>query len=202
MLKSIIRDKKIITIPNALTVLRILMIPAIVYYINKQYELAFFYLFLSGATDVLDGLIARKFHMSSDLGLMLDPIADKLTQGCVLLTLAKSTPLMTALCILLIAKESIMVVFGLVVLKKSNRTFGAKWHGKVANVCMYVTFAAHILWKDIPNKYSNELIILCAVAMLLSLILYCLQYTSILKGTKSAVCRKHPTENESVQTID
>ena len=187
MLKSIIRDKKIITIPNALSVFRIAIIPAIVYYINKQYQLAFFYLLLSGVTDVLDGWIARKFHMTSDLGIVLDPVADKLTQGCVLIALAKSTPWMTALCMLLIAKESIMVLFGLTVLKKTNRTYSAKWHGKVANVFIYATLAAHILYKDMPTSYSNGMIILCAVTMLLSLVLYCLRYASIIRETNS-VC--------------
>lgn len=187
MKNLIIRDKKIITIPNALSVLRILMIPAIVYYINRQYELAFFYLLLSGVTDVLDGLIARKFHMTSDLGIVLDPVADKLTQGCVLLTIASSKPWMVALCMLLIVKESVMVIFGLVVLKKTNRTYSAKWHGKFANGCIYTTLAAHILWKDIPSTYSNGMIILCAAAMLLSLVLYCLRYASIIRETNSVL---------------
>ena len=187
MLNSIIHDKKIFTIPNALSALRILMIPAIVYYINIRYELAFYYLLLSGVTDVLDGLIARKFHMTSDLGIVLDPVADKLTQGCVLLTIAAFKPWMTALSVLLIVKESVMVIFGLIVLKKTNRTYSAKWHGKVANVFIYATLAAHILYKDMPTSYSNGMIILCAVAMLLSLVLYCVQYTSILKETNSAV---------------
>jgi len=187
MLRSIIRDNKILTIPNALSVLRIMMIPAIIYYIHNQYQLAFLYLLLSGTTDVLDGLIARKFHMTSDLGIVLDPVADKLTQGCVLIALAKSTPWMTALCMLLIAKESIMVLFGLTVLKKTNRTYSAKWHGKVANGCIYTTLAAHILWKDMPNTYSTGMIIFCAAAMLLSLVLYCLQYASILQNMNSTV---------------
>jgi len=187
MLKSIIRDKKIVTIPNALSVLRIAMIPAIVYYINIQYQLAFIYLLLSGVTDVLDGLIARKFHMTSDLGIVLDPVADKLTQGCVLIAIAESTPWMTALCMLLLAKESVMVVFGLVVLKRTNKTYNARWHGKVANGCIYSTLAAHIIWGNMPNRYSNGMIILCAAAMLLSLVLYCLQYASILKEKKTVV---------------
>ena len=187
MLRSIIRDNKILTIPNALSVLRIMMIPAIIYYIHNQYQLAFLYLLLSGTTDVLDGLIARKFHMTSDLGIVLDPVADKLTQGCVLIALAKSTPWMTALCMLLIAKESIMVLFGLTVLKKTNRTYSAKWHGKVANVFIYATLAAHILYKDIPSTYSNGMIILCAAAMLLSLVLYCLRYASIIRKTNSVL---------------
>jgi cardiolipin synthase len=187
MLNSIIHDKKIFTVPNALSALRILMIPAIVYYINIRYELAFYYLLLSGVTDVLDGLIARKFHMTSDLGIVLDPVADKLTQGCVLLTIASSKPWMGALCMLLIVKESVMVIFGLVVLKKTNRTYSAKWHGKLANGCIYTTLAAHILWKDMPNTYSTGMIILCAAAMLLSLVLYCLQYASILQNMNSTV---------------
>ena len=187
MLRSIIRDNKILTIPNALSVLRILMIPAIVYYINNRYELAFFYLMLSGTTDVLDGLIARKFHMTSDLGIVLDPVADKLTQGCVLLAIGTSKPWMTALCMLLIAKESIMVLFGLTVLKKTNRTYSAKWHGKVANGCIYTTLAAHIFWKDMPNTDSTGMIIFCAAAMLLSLVLYCLRYASIIRKTNSVL---------------
>ena len=186
MLRSIIRDNKILTIPNALSVLRILMIPAIVYYINNRYELAFFYLMLSGTTDVLDGLIARKFHITSDLGIVLDPIADKLTQGCVLIAVAKSTPWMTALCILLIVKESIMGIGGLIVLRKTNKTYSANWYGKLANCCIYATLAVHILWKEMPPVYSNGMIILCAVAMLLSLVLYCLKYVSILKKVNSA----------------
>ena len=187
MLKSIIRDKKIITIPNALSVFRIAIIPAIVYYINKQYQLAFFYLLLSGVTDVLDGWIARKFHMTSDLGIVLDPVADKLTQGSILIALAKSTPWMTALCVLLLAKESVMVVFGLIVLRRTNKTYNARWHGKVSNGCIYSTLAAHIIWGNMPNIYSNGMIILCGAAMLLSLVLYCQQYASILKDTNSTV---------------
>ena len=92
MLKPIIRDNKIITIPNVLSMLRILLIPAIVYYLNFECVLAFGFLLLSGITDVLDGWIARKFNMTSDLGIVLDPVADKLTQGCVILAIAKSTP--------------------------------------------------------------------------------------------------------------
>ena len=187
MLNSIIHDKKIFTVPNALSALRILMIPAIVYYINIRYELAFYYLLLSGVTDVLDGLIARKFHMTSDLGIVLDPVADKLTQGCVLLTIAAFKPWMTALSVLLIVKESVMVIFGLIVLKKTNRTYSAKWHGKVANVFIYATLAAHILYKDMPTSYSNGMIILCAVTMLLSLVLYCLRYASIIRETNSVL---------------
>ena len=67
------------TIPNLLTLLRILLIPVFVtqlYYGYFDWALATF--FLAGASDAVDGLIARAFNQSSELGKALDPIADKL----------------------------------------------------------------------------------------------------------------------------
>ena len=73
---------QVLTIPNMLSFLRILLIIPIVwlYWIDQPiWALAF--VILSGLTDVIDGFIARKFHMVTDLGKVVDPIADKLTQG-------------------------------------------------------------------------------------------------------------------------
>ncbi|MEA4914688.1 MAG: CDP-alcohol phosphatidyltransferase family protein [Christensenella sp.] len=198
MLRELIRDKKILTVPNALSLFRILLIPAIVltYFRKEGHVAAFCLLVLSWITDVLDGWIARSFDMKSDLGIVLDPVADKLTQGCVILVLAGSTPWMAALCALLIVKESVMAVYGMIVLKKTNRTYSARWHGKVATGCIYTTLAVHILWKDIPKAYSNSMIALSAAAMILSLILYCRQYVSILQKTSEQ------TSYEKLQASD
>lgn len=83
------KGKQILTIPNLLSVFRILLIPLIVWlYCGKQdYLLAAWVLLLSGVTDIADGFIARHFHMVSDLGKVLDPIADKLTQTVALVCL-------------------------------------------------------------------------------------------------------------------
>ena len=66
---------------------RLLLLPVIVYtYINqKDYVLTGILLVISGLTDLLDGYIARTFNMMSDLGKILDPVADKATQAVVLL---------------------------------------------------------------------------------------------------------------------
>lgn len=74
-------EKKIFTIPNLLSAFRLLLIPVFVwaYCIKKAYLLTAGVLLLSGLTDMADGFIARRFHMISDLGKMLDPIADKLS---------------------------------------------------------------------------------------------------------------------------
>ena len=79
---------RIFTLPNVLSIFRLLLIPLIIYfYETYHYVWAFGTLVLSGATDVVDGWIARTFHLVSDFGKAIDPIADKLTQIAILLCL-------------------------------------------------------------------------------------------------------------------
>lgn len=76
-------------VPNILTLIRLVIIAPIVIFIAKEeFILAFIFLVLSGITDVLDGVIARKFNLITDLGKLLDPFADKATQVAILVTLA------------------------------------------------------------------------------------------------------------------
>ena len=80
------------TLPNRLSLVRIVFIPAIVYLISRQEELALLVACLlfviAGITDGLDGLIARRMSMKTRFGLYLDPIADKLLVSCVLIALS------------------------------------------------------------------------------------------------------------------
>lgn len=70
---------KLVTIPNALTVTRIATSPAIGYFIlNGMHSHALACFAFAATTDLLDGIIARKFNQESDVGALLDPIADKL----------------------------------------------------------------------------------------------------------------------------
>ena len=76
------------TIPNLLSVLRILVIaPFAYFFLNGQLLLAVLFLAFSGLSDMFDGMIARKFNQITELGKMLDPLADKLTQGTIALSL-------------------------------------------------------------------------------------------------------------------
>ncbi len=80
------------TLPNRLSLVRIIFIPAIVYLISRQEKLPLLFaciLFvIAGITDGLDGLIARRMSMKTRFGLYLDPIADKLLISSVLITLS------------------------------------------------------------------------------------------------------------------
>ena len=74
-------------IPNALTILRFILIPfIIVFIVQDKYIEAFIFLTISGLTDVLDGIIARKFNFITNFGKLIDPLADKTTQISILVT--------------------------------------------------------------------------------------------------------------------
>ena len=76
-------------VPNALTILRFILIPFIILaLVNDNYFLTFILLTASGLTDVLDGYIARKFNLITNFGKLIDPLADKTTQISILGTLA------------------------------------------------------------------------------------------------------------------
>ena len=108
---------KIWTIPNLLSLMRIALVPLIVWsYLNlEDGVLAGCLLVLSGATDIADGIIARRFNMISDLGKVLDPVADKLTQGAMLICLVALFPKMLLPLILLAVKELFGAISGLMV---------------------------------------------------------------------------------------
>ena len=83
-------ENRIVTVPNAMSALRILIVPFFAArYLLGDVPGAAALLVLSGLTDALDGFIARRFNQISELGKMLDPFADKLTQGVVALCLAQ-----------------------------------------------------------------------------------------------------------------
>lgn len=175
--------QKVVTIPNILSMFRIALIPLIVwaYHIKGEYQLAGGLIIASGATDVLDGLIARRFHMVSDLGKALDPFADKLTQTAILVCLLPRFPLMWIPLCLLVVKEFISCVWKIRVILKTKIIECAKWHGKVTTVLLYAMLLLHIFWPEIPSTISMVSIILCTAMMLLSFLLYSIGNYELLK---------------------
>ena len=182
------RENRIITIPNFLSVCRIIMIPVFiwVYCCRKEYLLAFWVLCLSGVTDLVDGFIARTFHMVSNLGKALDPIADKLTQGAVLLCLGIRFPRMFFLAGLLAAKEITTGLMSLSAIHKTKEVKSADWHGKVTTCLLYFTMLLHILWGGIPQTASVLLTVLCVIMMAVSFVMYFRRNVTLLKSGGSS----------------
>lgn len=140
------KTNRILTVPNAMSVLRILLVPVFaVLYLRGHVAAAVVLLVFSGITDMLDGLIARHFNQITDLGKMLDPFADKLTQGVVALCIAIRFPSIRPLLLLFMLKELLMLSCAMVLLKKHKRPCAAKWYGKVATVMFYVSVSVIVL---------------------------------------------------------
>lgn len=177
-------QNRIVTIPNLLSTFRLLLIPVMIwlYCVKENYEWTMYILMLSWITDIADGFIARQFHMVSNVGKVLDPIADKLTQAAMLFCLITRFRLMLVLLILFVLKEAFMGITGLLVIKKTGKVTGAKWHGKIVTGLLYVTMITHVIWYDISVQTSNILIIGCIFIMMVSLVLYGMDNIRILKA--------------------
>lgn len=178
--------RKIFTIPNIISFFRFLMIPVIVYsYIflnNNIVTLAL--IILSGLTDIIDGKIARKFNMVSDLGKILDPVADKLTQIAVIACLVYKYKIMLLVVIVLIIKELALAVSGLLTISSAKRVDSAVWHGKLCTVIIYTTMFVLLLIPDLPYLLVKTLAFICIAIMVISSSLYLRDRYHVIKNAK------------------
>ena len=164
-------------VPNALTIIRFLLIPVIVISIfNGNYIIAFIFFTVSGITDIADGCIARKFNLISNFGKLMDPLADKLTQIATIasLTLKNIIPIWILAIVLL--KELIMIA-GASFLYGKDVVVYSKWYGKLATVLFYVAIVFSLLINqfELPSIWSNlDLWLFCLAlfATVFSLIMY------------------------------
>ncbi|MGN0793373.1 MAG: CDP-alcohol phosphatidyltransferase family protein [Aristaeellaceae bacterium] len=177
--------KRILTVPNLLSLLRLCMIPVfVILYLREHYIATAVTLVLSSLTDIADGWYARRFGAVSDLGKALDPIADKLTQFSMLLCLTRRHPTLLVPLLLLVVKELFAAVSGLVVIRATGRVPSAVWHGKVTTMLLYLLMFLHVVWKDIPLLLSNILTGICVVMMLISMTLYAIRNIRSIRAAK------------------
>ncbi|MCR4761678.1 MAG: CDP-alcohol phosphatidyltransferase family protein, partial [Oscillospiraceae bacterium] len=173
---------QIFTIPNFLSLFRIFLIPAMVYLyiVKQQYVLVTALYAVSGITDILDGFIARKSETVTDVGKVLDPVADKLTQGALMICLLHRYPLMWLLLIGFILWEVIMSVLGLIAIRRAGTVISSQWYGKAATVTMFLCVALLILFPEMPIILANILILVCLLAVINACILYGYYYIYII----------------------
>lgn len=97
-------------IPNIISVLRIILVFPIAYFLlNEDWMHAFTLIFIAGISDALDGFLARTFHWQSELGSILDPIADKLLLVIIFVTLAYRGVIPNWLAFLVIARDVLIL---------------------------------------------------------------------------------------------
>ena len=173
--------KEIWTIPNMLSIFRLVLIPVYVYiYLHAtetmHYVVAAAILAVSCLTDMVDGKIARRYNMISTLGKFLDPLADKCTQLALILCLAVHHPALWALLCLFVVKESFQLVMMLVNLRKGKALDGALMAGKVCTTVLFVSLIVMVLLPGLSETTTNVITGICSVFMCVSFAEYIRAY--------------------------
>lgn len=173
--------KDIFTIPNLLSLFRLVLIPvyATVYLNatqNYQFILAGFILAVSCLTDMIDGKIARKYGMITTLGKVLDPLADKLTQLTLTICLSMKYPVLYPVLGLFIMKELFQLVIGVVFLRKGKMLPGALFAGKVCTTVLFISLIALVLLPDIDPAAVTVIAVIDALFLGVSFMSYAMAY--------------------------
>jgi cardiolipin synthase len=135
-----------LSIPNLITLGRIILVPIIVWAITSGEMLAAFALFLiAGASDGVDGFLAKRFHMASELGAYLDPLADKALLVSIYVALGIARALPISLVILVVSRD-IMIISGFMLAWLVGKPMPVKPHpASKANTVAQILLAALVL---------------------------------------------------------
>lgn len=174
--------KEIFTIPNLLSLFRLVLIPVyVVLYLNAEtaadYAVAAAVLAVSCLTDMVDGKIARHFNMVSTVGKVLDPIADKATQFSLLLCLGLEFPELWPLTALFIVKESFQLIAGFVAYRQGKMLKGALISGKISTTVLFLSLIVMVLFHHrITTTVVVVISVIDSIFLLISFIHYALTY--------------------------
>ena len=190
------------TIPNWLSFARIIMVPIFAYlFLKGEIIWSVVVLGLSGLSDFFDGKIARRFNQISDLGKLLDPVADKLTEITIAVLLfitfrnssVELVKTFSWIFLVFIVKELIMVVFGGIMLLVGLRPVAAEIYGKISTFVFYgvmllmFAFAPDVgAFRNVWTIPDTLLVIMVAVSAVLTVV----AFTSYLPGVFRQVKEK------------
>jgi len=177
-------------IPNLLCYIRIILVPVFCFMFfgantTGDYYMAAGIVLISGFTDFLDGQIARRCNMITDIGKLLDPFADKLMQLAMLICLTIKIRFMYLLVIYVIVKEVSMCIAAIVIYKKYKKHLnGAKWYGKICTAVLYAVMLILIAFPGLNNYVQKYLLIVCVSVLTLAFVMYIRIYIKMLNDTK------------------
>lgn len=186
-MKELLKDWN--TIPNWLSYLRIVLIPvfAVLFY-NGYLGWAILVLTISGLSDFFDGKIARKFNQVSDLGKIIDPVADKLTQITIAVMLyiefrSSSEELIKTFSwvfLIFVIKEFVMVFFGGLMIAMGLRPAAAEIYGKAATMVFYIVMIAIVMFgpdigflKEYWTIPDVAMLVLVIISAVMTIVAFC-----------------------------
>ena len=168
-------------IPNILTGIRFILIPFIfIAVISHHYLVGIIIFTISAFTDILDGYIARKYNYISDIGKLIDPLADKITQISLLLALTILNILPWWILAIVFIKECTIIITASFLYKRKDFVVYSKWYGKLATTLFYLAIICSLIINqfhiNLPFKFDLYLYYLAILATIFSLIMYAVQF--------------------------
>lgn len=184
--------KEIFTIPNILSLFRILIIPHIIsLYFNGRYGPASVWILISFASDVADGFIARHFDMISSVGKVLDPIADKLTQGMIFICLIFRYRWLGWFTCFFAFKELTVFYISFISYMYTREIDQARWYGKMCTGVVIASLLIMVLFPTLPESVIRILSSLCIAVLLFSLYMYTRHYQQRIEAKISSIPGDH-----------
>ena len=173
--------KEICTIPNLLSFFRLTLIPVYLnLYLNarstEDYTLSAVILGVSCMTDMVDGKIARKFNMISNVGKVLDPLADKLTQLGLLVCLCARSRLLRMLLIVFLIKEFWQLFVMIAAMRRGKALNGALMSGKISTTVLFTGLGLMFLFPGMNGRTVNSITMICLVFLLYAFWDYAMAY--------------------------
>ncbi len=156
------RDARIVTVPNVISLIRLACAPVFVWLLADDELLAAAALLaVLGASDWVDGWIARRFDQGSDLGKVLDPVADRilLLVGAVALLVQGSVPIVVGA--LVLVREAIISVAVLALAAAGARRIDVQWVGKAGTLALMFAFPLY-LWADAISGTASDVVLATA----------------------------------------
>ncbi len=196
--------KDILTIPNIMTYFRILLVPAFcVVYLNAQsikghiWSIAI--VAASAVTDVFDGIVARKTGQVTDLGKILDPVADKAIEFAMLFCVVVRYRKVTWLIIIFAVKELVSLAFSGYLFLNDKNIGGAIWAGKICTVVLYAALLAFIVLPEVSSRAEIIIVLITGAFMVLAFVVYMSAYIKLLIQLRKE--RRKEAEEEEIAEI-
>jgi cardiolipin synthase len=142
---------RIVTIPNLLSLFRLLLIPVfLVLLLNAQYLWALLVLVASSLTDFVDGYVARHFNQVTRVGQLLDPAADRLFIFATIIGLAVRGIVPWWLVAVIVGRDVLLLVLGIVLANFGYGPLPVHHLGKIATFCLFYAFPILMIGQAFP----------------------------------------------------
>ena len=176
-----IHKRDFFLLPNILTYIRFLLVPVfIIVYLNAEsfndHLASAIIIIISGMTDVADGFIARHWNLVSDLGKIIDPIADKAMQFAMMICVCLRYKWVIILIIIYAVKELISVLVSGYLFTRGKHIGGAIWAGKACTVILFLVMLAFVALPSVPSHIASMLIGFASAFMILAFFIYMRAY--------------------------